>query len=409
MPTLLSKTDRLLFTYGDIQVSPQQVVALNQQPPILHSRTASSSAPPAAGYAVLLSGYSHFILQQERQLNSHQAQVLDTTLTNLKSTPRPLAGKLLKGSTDTRRLKTEYHFVDYEIASGQVFVFNIQPIPKIQQLRNAQERTALYRVTKKDGIWSVGNPVKTVATSFAAVNGQSNNLAKATWLMGAHLEVAHGKSVAEYTLFHNPSDGGSADTWESFRDKVGLTTDVTKFFSKALEEAQKTGRQTTWVAHSQGGIIFSEGVRYLLNNSSSNPFHNLRLNGLNSEDKGHLLNRQRVNLHGSGSNTWRSKHLFERAGVELLAVRAHDYDLVHQIVGINTLNPRKLIGAAVYSTHVFDGSVAQSPHTTIQPREQWEKHMKDGPGKGRNTLQKAFHHIESFSENTARLIKNYLP
>jgi hypothetical protein len=40
--------------------------------------------------------------------------------------------------------------------------------------------------------------------------------------MGRYLEHHYGKSeVNEYTLFHNPSEGGKRDTWESNRDKLG--------------------------------------------------------------------------------------------------------------------------------------------------------------------------------------------
>src|SRR5690606_7095462 len=143
--------------------------------------------------------------------------------------------QVLKGSVSTYKLENGAYRIDYRIANGEVLVYNIQLVDRVQSQRDRLEKPALYHVKRNNqGVWQVSNKVNNVSTSHAAVNGQSNNLTKATWLMGAHLEYEF-KSLQEYTLFHNPSVGGIGDTWESLRDKLGFTTGVTRQFAKVLK------------------------------------------------------------------------------------------------------------------------------------------------------------------------------
>ena len=224
--------------------------------------------------------------------------------------------------------------------------------------------------------------------------------------MGQHLNYQF-NGLQEYTLFHNPSDGGGRDTWESMRDKFGITTPVTKQFARILEDTHKRGNTTAWVAHSQGGVIFAEAVRYLLNGGSSTALHKLQLNGLRNAEKGNLLNTQSVAFHANANNNLRSSILFKRAGITVLPGQATDYDFVRNIIGFNTLNPRKIIGSIVYGNHVFNGSIQQSPHTLAQSQEEWQKNMAQGSGKGRGPLQKIFHKVDKNKAPAAT--PNYLP
>ncbi|WP_413662607.1 hypothetical protein ACG1BZ_15500 [Microbulbifer sp. CNSA002] len=130
-------------------------------------------------------------------------------------------------------------------------------------------------------------------TEYAAINGMLNELDYATELMGAHVQHAFGKGVTEFTLFHNPTGDLLADGWESFRDKIGWTTDVAKQFSAVLGNIQSRGKGVSWVAHSQGGIIFSEAVRY---------------NGGN-------LSNLRVAFHSGGNNRWPTSGILRNTGV----------------------------------------------------------------------------------------------
>jgi hypothetical protein len=396
----------LLLKHGQVQASPQHAALLNKQP-VTKFVSAVDPEPVTAGYQVKLTGYAEFIRLRESTMAT--SQEMDNLLRGLRSMPRPPSAKILKGSVSTFMLANESYRVDYRVASGEVVVYNIQLINKFQMQRDRLEKPALYRVARnRQGVWQVSGKVEKIATDYAAVNGQSNNLTKATWLMASHLEYEF-KALQEYTLFHNPSVGVGGDSWESLRDKMGFTTPVTRKFAKVLAAAQEQGASTQWVAHSQGGVIFSEGVRYLLNGSSSSAFHKLQLNGIRNLDKGVLLNKHSVVFHGNANNNVRSKLLLDRAGIKVLAIRANDYDLVPNILGANTFNPRKLIGSVVYVNHVLSGSVAQSPHTLAQTQAQWKRNMDTGPGKGRNLVQKGFHKADAGVNKVVKSVANYLP
>ncbi len=392
-----NKFTEMVLSNGDVQVSPLEVSKLNQQvmKPIEGSRY---------GNDVLLTGYARHVYQSESDKRGFAR--LKTSLNSLRSNPRSPTAKRLKGSITTFSTEFDTYRLDYQIYSGQVTVFNIQLIDNQQKIRDSLEKPALYRVKKANGVWSIASKTNKVTTSYAAVNGQSNNLAKARWLMGAHLEQEFGKGVSEYTLFHNPSVGSNGDTWESMQDKMGFTTPVTKKFAKILSDTQKSGNKTTWLGHSQGGVIIAEGVRYLLNHESSWSMNKLSFNGANRDQKGELLDKQSAVFHGNANNNWRSNRLFERAGVKVLSVKAHDYDIVTNIIGGNTINPRKLIGSAIYASHVFSGSVSQSPHTTTQSMESWEENMEHGLGRGRSKLQRAHHGAGKKINSAVRHIKN---
>ena len=116
-----------------------------------------------------------------------------------------------------------------------------------------------------------------------------------------------------------------------------------------------------------------------------------------------------VAFHGNANNNSRSKILFERAGVDVIATRANDYDMVNTIVGLNSANPWRLIGSAVYSNHVFSGSVLQSPHTMMHDGyNAWDYQMENGPGKGRNTIQKGFDALDKTGRKGIKYIDNFL-
>ena len=408
MDTSIKLHTRLVFDHCDLQASPEQVALLNQKPPMLFRGNAPAGATPA-GYQVVLTGYANFVY--ERELLGEDSPDLEKLLNSLRSTPRPTKALALKESVDTYRFENNSFRADYRIFSGQVTVYNVQPVDKLQKQRDRLEQVGAYKVAKNaSGIWELTGKIEAATTKHAAVNGQSNNLTKATWLMGRHLEFAFGSDLKEYTLFHNPSVGGLGDTWESIQDKFGFTTPVTKQFAKVLSGTQATGNETCWVAHSQGGLIFTEAVRFLLNGESSYAFHKFRLNGLRNPEKGALLNKQSVAFHGNANNNRRSKPLLKRAGIEVLNVVHHDYDLVPNLIGLNTINPRKIIGSLVYSNHVMGGSVQQSPHTLPQSMTSWDANMRDGPGKGRGVIQKTFNKVAGPKPSTSvEIKKNYLP
>ncbi len=92
--------------------------------------------------------------------------------------------------------------------------------------------------------------------------------------------------------------------------------------------------------------------------------------------------------------------------MKVVSIKAHDYDFVTNIIGSNTLNPRKLLGSVIYANHVLGGSIVQSPHTTTQSMDSWNKNMNNGPGKGRNRLQKVHNAAGRKINSSVRYIKN---
>lgn len=96
-----------------------------------------------------------------------------------------------------------------------------------------------------------------------------NNLGKAAWLMGTHLETAYAngtQGIDNYTLFHNPTDGKRRDFLECGFDKQNLlaNSSCSQHLAAVLKEAQERGHRTRWVAHSQGASIFVAAVEFAL-------------------------------------------------------------------------------------------------------------------------------------------------
>ena len=392
--------NKQIFSLGDIQVSPQHMVQLNMQPPKLF-KSKIIKTTQASGYKVFLTGYAEFVINNE--LDVYASYTLENQINQLRANPRSVKNSfLMKNSVDTRKMSTGKYDLWYKIVSGQIVIFNVELQDEFQKARDRLEKPGLYKIKKTaQGSWVKDIKVDGINTSHAAVNGMLNNLNKATWLMGAHLDFEFGKgAMKEYTLFHNPSEGGGSDFWESVVDKLGFTTEVTKQFSKVLQDSQKKGKEIKWVAHSQGGAIFAEGVRYFLNGNSSWAITG-GFNGIFKDEEEIDLSNHKVAFHGNANNNFRTSFLLERAGIDVISIRANDYDLVPNIAGFNTLNPRKLFGSVVYVNHVVKGSVQQSPHTLAQTQQQWDNNMTSGPGKGRGPIQKGF-------ESTVRYINNFL-
>lgn len=403
----VTNINNTIFKDGNVRTSPQHLKTLNNTSPTPFRP--ATGVNPEAGYQVFLTGYANYILEQEKK--HRQSAELLASLNSLRSIPRPSVGGYKKaGSIDTRLYKTHSFNIWYKVNSGQVLIINIEPTDDLDKARAKAESVGLYKVRNMGGgEWEARKTTK-IETSFAAVNGQSNSLAKAKWLMAQHLEFEFGPAASkEYTLFHNPSVGGAGDTWESIQDKLGFTTDVTKEFSKLLQDTQKKGKDVKWIAHSQGGAIFAEGVRYSLNGNSSWAILG-GLNGKFKDKKSISLDKHSVAFHGNANNNFRSKFLFDRAGIKVLAAHGNDSDGVYNVIGMNAENSWNIIRSLVYWNHVTSGSVQQSPHTTMQTQEDWDKSMTLGPGKGRNAFQKKFESAEKFliTHNVMGYIPNFL-
>jgi hypothetical protein len=189
MDTSVDIYTELLIKHGAVQTQPKQAVELNSG---LMTKFTSlvDSGPSSSGYQVKLTGYAEFI--RERELQANEYQQLDNLLRGLRSGPRTADAKVLKGSNSTFKMENKSYRVDYRVGNGEVVVYNIEPRDKLQLARDKAEQMGVYLVRRNDqGIWQVASKVEKVTTSYAAVNGQSNNLTQATWLMGQHLEFQY--------------------------------------------------------------------------------------------------------------------------------------------------------------------------------------------------------------------------
>jgi hypothetical protein len=300
------------------------------------------------------------------------------------------------------KINVEKYEVIYTIGDMQIEVLDIN-FNERAQIKNAKdEKPAMYRVKRNErNVWEISQKnVRSINTKYAAVNGQSNDLKKATWLMGRYLEHHYGDSqVNEYTLFHNPSEGGAMDTWESNRDKLGgmLTTSITKLFSKALEDSQALDKPIKWLAHSQGTIIFTQAVNFHNKGRSGSSLMGA-FNKFKDKTYTSTLNQHSVTFQGTGAHVNNAQRILNKAGIELLAEKSHRYDMVYQVAGLNCLSTGDAVGAIgslVYARHTLNGTVGQSPHTYYRGDAQWKACMEnDAHGKGYTAMQRVFNKVE---------------
>lgn len=320
-----------------------------------------SSPFQSRGYEVLVSASANDFLGI---LSPFQKVALSQKLYSLAGNPRPDTEIRHKKHTVDKyyiaERKTGFS-ISYEIIDGRVFVHSVTPDPSA--FGEHKEVPACYLV-KNGGPagWVITETdTKQVSTKYAAVNGQSNVLARAKDLMAAHLQFTYDSNLTEYTLFHNPSDGGMWDTYESSLDKRGHTTGVTKEFSKILKSVQDKGRDVSWVAHSQGGIIFTEAVRFHLENA------------------GKGLDKNSVTFNAGANNKKITDKVLGQARVTIHAYNDHPFDLVPQLVGSRAgANVSNIVGSVLHAGYVLKGSAQRSPHTL--PYQGMDNYVEQMPG-----------------------------
>lgn len=261
-----------------------------------------------------------------------------------------------------------YHYlIDFELVNGNIL---IQDIYFDTQLHGPKapfsaERTMLYEVKREtsakydkaldtEGInallraWDNDpRPVPNIRTSHAAVNGMQNELTKATWLMGAHLDAAYSSDGIEaYTLFHNPTDEVKLDLVECIFDKKkGRKSHNAEHLAAVLAQNNQQSKHVKWVAHSQGAIIFCAALEV----------YRLKY--------GKPLTTQQLAIHGSGANIERLKRAASYTGLHIHSIRNNPYDLVPNLAGRNDLSKSSLARSLKFKNLVKDGGPGASPHT----------------------------------------------
>jgi hypothetical protein len=288
----------------------------------------------------------------------------------------PADGLRNKVAPEYMRVLHVNYFLDYVYDNGEITIEGISLDPA-SSMNAREQQQALYHVKKQMHV-EVGQGMskedqidlpaaweridKTdgfVHTQHAAVNGMLNDLDKATWLMGAHVQVGFANDAAqEYTLFHNPTRGFSSDLWDCISDKFGFSTAEAQHLADVLWDNQQNRRAVKWVVHSQGGLIFAEALR------------------LHLKHRGGALNYNSVIFHGNANNAWRTNTLLKHAQITRLAPdRANDYDFVHQVLGLNG-NLFQMMGSTVHAPKLkgSDADQTYSVHTLPNvSQETWNR------------------------------------
>lgn len=261
-----------------------------------------------------------------------------------------------------------YHFlIEYILANG---VINVDDILFDSQLHGAKnhfsaERTMLYEVKRNSsytynkamnkeeieeiqGAWSKDvTPTAQIKTKHAAVNGMQNELTKATWLMGTHLDRAYeSDDIKAYTLFHNPTDNVKLDLVEcAFDKRLGTKSHNAQHLAAVLAQNSQHGKQVKWLAHSQGAIIFCAALEHY------RIYYGKPLTG------------QQLAVHGSGSNIERLKRIANSTGLKVVAIRNNPYDLVPNLAGRNDLSASSFVRSMKFRGLVTGEDAGASPHT----------------------------------------------
>lgn len=305
-------------------------------------------------------------------LNGYEKTMVEKGIKALSAVKSPLDGFFNKIRPTFMKMKKDpgvigNYLIDYTVFSDYVLVNRIRFNNKILGRQTKNERNAMYKVEKTNSArfnknfrphnlddlksgWEANRQSATsrIDTTHAAVNGMLNNFAKATWLMGTHLDYAYQEdNIEDYTLFHNPTDDALPDLYECARDQCGFTTDNAKHLAAVLQQVQVKQKPVKWVVHSQGGIIFKEAIRYHLKNSGGSLSHNT------------------VAFHSGGNNQGITQTLLDKVSIKKYAAdKNNPYDMVPNLAGFNDLSGGSIRRSLGFRKKVTKNKVEfESPHT----------------------------------------------
>ncbi|SBS28780.1 hypothetical protein MSP8886_01312 [Marinomonas spartinae] len=309
------------------------------------------------------------------RLNSYDMDMVVKDI--LKIYSNPYAPSVTKHSRNPLRriwrnkypFRSYHYLIQFEIVNGFIVIGDIFFDKQLHGPKgtSSHERTMLYEVNRLSNArynkalkeneidalreaWdtTTPSPVSNIKTSHAAVNGMQNELAKATWLMGTHVDAAYrSDNIQAYTLFHNPSDGKGLDGIECVFDKtLGRKTHNAQHLASVLEQNQRQGKHVKWVAHSQGAIIFSTALQIYHKRNNQTP-----------------LTTQQLAVHGSGAQVERLKNFARQAGLKINSVRNNPFDVVPNVFGPNDLSNSSLARSTKFGKLVFGDDAGASPHT----------------------------------------------
>jgi hypothetical protein len=348
--------------------SPHSLMGLDHQTALEHGLR----LPVDFNYQKVEFAYQAFVMLQSLNDYDQQQVIKEIQFISL----HPTAASSVKQSRNPFRhmrrsdipFRNYHYFIDYKIAANSQV--HITDILFDQQLhgkkdRHTDERTMLYQVerigigAKYDGVktkdeidklqneWGGAEPRTQVNTGHAAVNGMLNELTKAQWLMGTHLDTAYqSDSIKAYTLFHNPSDKTVRDVYECAFDKgQSNTSHNAQHLAAVLKQNQQLGKKVKWVAHSQGAIIFLSALQYYRVNYQGQ------------------LTGQELAIHGSGANVAEIQQAAKLVGLKTHEPRNNPFDIVPNIFGKNDLSASSFARSIKFFPSIMFSSAGASPHT----------------------------------------------
>jgi RHS repeat-associated protein len=167
------------------------------------------------------------------------------------------------------------------------------------------------------------------------VNGMLNDLK----LAASNALQQSGESEVE--LFYNPTHGFIADLTESVLMKVTGSSSLGNQLAEAL--ANTPGISEIF-AHSQGSLVVSNAM------------------GVLAQEGFHFTADFGVVYFGNAANNMVARELANKIGASFVGGFSHEFDLVGNVVGMNTLNPIKIIGSILRAPTLMMGP-AWSPHS----------------------------------------------
>jgi hypothetical protein len=86
--------------------------------------------------------------------------------------------------------------------------------------------------------------------------------------------------------------------------------------------------------------------------------------------EGKEMKGMNITYHGSAANVMLSKRLARQTGANINVFKGHALDPVHNLVGMNTLNPLRMAGSLIASPLIFQGDRDLSPHSKAEGQAQ---------------------------------------
>jgi RHS repeat-associated protein len=154
------------------------------------------------------------------------------------------------------------------------------------------------------------------------------------------LEEAQNKALAElggklnksvFDVIHIPTLGKIGDPWRAGLDKMGFTTETAKELAGIIQNATPGN----WYLHSYGAVAFAEAVRSILKEGGTVPAG------------------QSVTFLAGANNRWVTDNIMRNAGVNVRGYTGSWFDLVPNVIGLNSFNPIQWAVDIVLSPFLF--------------------------------------------------------